>query len=303
MGWFNRLTGKEVKKELSEEEKASGEHEVKELQDNAAGKNPDAEKKDIKDINVNEEKESITDISQVPGPDPSAKAKDDKVYVVDIALKNEGESQEDFIERAKAQELGEWIDEIPKHVPDAEEKEEGPGNDNLGKEEEAPPEIEEEVKAETGQRKHTANEIAIDDIIAIRLGLDATHSKAVSHLGPKSECAKCIFVSKAWLGKVLAQLGTANPYPKAKTVGAIPPTQQVAENVDLYGFGLKDELDKINHLRDALAVSVDEIESLDFEKLKVGNQRLIAIAKTASYINACEARFDLGNELAIIRNR
>ena len=277
MGWFNKLTGKEKTEELTEEEKSSGDYEVKELQ----------KKDDIENIDVNEEKDnketpkgeldpSKQEIDEGEGgePDPNKKATNDP----DLS-----EKSKDDIEQGPGNDLGAELEEdpaLPKHVHESEEQTEA---------EEAPTDL-------------TANDVVIKEIKVIRLGLDAIHSKAASHFGGRSEISKCVFVSKAWLGKVLAQLGTPNPYPKAKTIRTIPPTQDVAD-VNLYAFGLKDELEKVNYLRDQLQLSVDEIDSLDFDDLKIINPRLLAIARTSSYINACEARFALGNELAIIRNR
>lgn len=290
MGWFNKLTGKEKTEELTEEEKTSGDYEVKELQDEKGGEIPPGDQakakkalednKDVRNIDVNEEKENEIKtgehLLETEGgePDPNKKATNDP----DLS-----EKSKDDIEQGPGNDLGAELEEdpaLPKHVHESEEQ----------------------TEAEEASTDLTANDVVIKEIKVIRLGLDAIHSKAASHFGGRSEISKCVFVSKAWLGKVLAQLGTPNPYPKAKTIRTIPPTQDVAD-VNLYAFGLKDELEKVNYLRDQLQLSVDEIDSLDFDDLKIINPRLLAIARTSSYINACEARFALGNELAIIRNR
>jgi hypothetical protein len=144
----------------------------------------------------------------------------------------------------------------------------------------------------------------IQDVKAMRTVIDSLITKSASHLGHLHPCTKSFFKAKSWLGNVLfiSQLGDSNPYPEANNVKTIPPTKDVAD-VNMYAWNLLGELEKVNALRADCRLSIDEVESLSFEGLEIEDGRLLAIGKTNAYTNLCEARFELGNELAIMRNR
>ena len=134
------------------------------------------------------------------------------------------------------------------------------------------------------------------------MDIDATHTKVCAYLGANSDCAKSLFIGKSWLGKVLAELGTDNPYPVANDIKSIPPTQEVAD-VNLYQFNLLGDLEKVNELRKVIGLISDEVASLDFkESVIIKNARMLAIAKTQSYVHLAEARFELGKKLSSLRN-
>jgi hypothetical protein len=126
--------------------------------------------------------------------------------------------------------------------------------------------------------------------------------------GAKGNTRNSLFNAKAWLGKLLEQYGTENPYKTKQPITnarQIPPTADVAEGLQklLYDFGLKTDVEKIVFIRELVQKSINDIESHKIHDSLVSDMRLASIAKTQSYVHACEARFALGNELAILRDR
>ena len=116
-----------------------------------------------------------------------------------------------------------------------------------------------------------------------------------------AEAHKHLLLGKAWLGKLLGELGNKSPYPKdgtRKTLKDIEPTADTTKNLTIKAEGGWKELnaiEKVDYLR-------QEIEQLTlktthmFAHLSV--TREFAIARTYSYNHLCEARFWLGFELA-----
>lgn len=162
--------------------------------------------------------------------------------------------------------------------------------------------------AEEEEQEEEKVETTIDQTKRIRLELDKVDQLCkVRTLVPLGE-TKSVFKSKAWLGKLLAQLEADNPYAgeeKIKTAKDIPATADKAEGNDFakekYNFGLLSPIDAVILLRATLGKIIQEIESIDLSKQELEDGRLAAIAKTQSYIHACEARFDLGAVLASLR--
>lgn len=140
-----------------------------------------------------------------------------------------------------------------------------------------------------------------------REDLDFAMQCAATIFNKRSALWVSIFRAKAWLGKLRGHLGHANPYltdEPVKTPKQIPPTADVANNpTALYQFQLKDEIDRITYLRDVLQEVVEVVSKLNIDDHDVDDVRLAKIAITNSYTNICNARFELGNELAIIRER
>ena len=139
-----------------------------------------------------------------------------------------------------------------------------------------------------------------------RLKLDSQMQLIDVCLGTGSGAAKKTFLAKAWLGKVLEQLGNTNPYETKTPVtkaNEIPPTAEVSTDTAgaIYAFKLLNKVEQVVSCRSAIAMIIDDIERLNFENIEVKDGRLVAIAKTQSYVNACEVRFALGYELSKLR--
>lgn len=152
------------------------------------------------------------------------------------------------------------------------------------------------------------DEKAAAEVKGVRLKIDENIQYVESVLGKKSRVYNRLFSSKAWLGKLLEQLGTENPYKTEKPLNNpknIPPTADVSEGLGkvIYDFKLKNEVEQIVSLREMLQESVDAIESLGTAYEFIKDKRLASIAKTQSYVNMCEARFELGYELSLIRDK
>jgi hypothetical protein len=120
-----------------------------------------------------------------------------------------------------------------------------------------------------------------------------------------------LYLAKAWLGKVLGELGNENPYGSGyKTKEDIEPTADV--NQDIHGYNLdvihfedKNHIEKVDWLRQEIEKVVNEIKHLDSNISNHHTQRPsreFAIARTNAYNHACEARFWLGFELQRIKN-
>lgn len=250
--------------------------------------------------------------------DKNAKKDDIKAEVLAGIKDNQKiEGEKEIIEDKTKQELVDYAEEkdidieskydkkdvIKEQIVDAiEDKESSPvltDEPDETKEKDLGDSSEEKEKDET-EIETISNETAISDIKSIRIEIDGAYKKVSVFLGNRSTCATDLFNAKAWLGKALAQLGTKNPYKKANTKQEIPPTQDVSD-INIREFNLLGRLEKVNALRDEIELLVDQVESLNFEGLDVKNGRLLAIAKTQSYVHLCEAKFELGNQLAIIR--
>lgn len=130
------------------------------------------------------------------------------------------------------------------------------------------------------------------------------------------DAAHSLIYAKAWLGKVLGELGAENPYKSGyKTVEDIEPTQDVADKIIVkYPDSLLCEQDPKNgsepkSRQPSHIEKVDwlrtEIEKVINEVKQIGNapnppmlNREISIARTNAYNYLCEARFALGFELS-----
>lgn len=154
----------------------------------------------------------------------------------------------------------------------------------------------------------TEEEKAVAEVKGVRIGIDETLQVADALFGNKSNVYDKIFIGKAWLGKLLAELNNKNPYTTEKPVAnasEIPPTADVANNMSsvIRYMRLKNQIEQIVSLREALDKDISGIESLRTDLEFIKDKRLAAIAKTQSYVNICEAKFELGNQLALIRDK
>lgn len=166
------------------------------------------------------------------------------------------------------------------------------------------------------QEKVKQLRLGIDGISQLVKDLKSTYNDTIC----KQECCKDIFISKqtekaydslifakAWLGKVMGELGVDSPYRSGyKTKEDIEPTADVADKalpnfLTLKGdFSELNYIEKVDYLRTAIDDLVKEVKNLD-SNLEVRLSREFAIARTNSYNHLCEARFWLGFELQRIK--
>lgn len=112
-----------------------------------------------------------------------------------------------------------------------------------------------------------------------------------------------LFLSKAWLGKMLGELNVDSPYQNEgnrKTVDDIEPTADRVKEVNISAeFSNGTQIEKIDFLRQQIGDTCQAVFSL-----KEGDAMLSFknnIFSTSSYTALCEARFELGFELERIR--
>ena len=115
-----------------------------------------------------------------------------------------------------------------------------------------------------------------------------------------------LLLAKAWLGKVLAELGSENPYKSGyKKVSDIEPTADVfplkqkekARHWELISF-----LEKKNHIQkvDWLRTEIEKI-IVNYSKLNEQHPNFLLSKDGLVYMHLSEAKFWLGFELARIR--
>lgn len=142
--------------------------------------------------------------------------------------------------------------------------------------------------------------------------INATNSKEIE------KAVDSLYLAKAWLGKILEELGTENPYGSGyKTKEDIVPTQDVHKHMEFtneaknlehpfffgnagtyHDYQAKNHIEKVDWLRNEIEASIHAIKRLSTKDLS----REFAIARTNCYNHLCEAKFQLGFELARIKN-
>lgn len=121
-----------------------------------------------------------------------------------------------------------------------------------------------------------------------------------------SKTHESLLLSKAWLGKLLGELGQETPYQnegKRKEVKDIEPTSDTAKNLTVNIDGGWEEInyiEKVDWLRQEISKVVEEIKNITLKPDQA--TREISITRTNSYNYICEARFFLGFELERLRN-
>jgi len=133
------------------------------------------------------------------------------------------------------------------------------------------------------------------------------------------ECSKAydsLLFAKAWLGKILGELGNENPYKSGyKTVEDIEPTADVCifnntasltkgGETERYEFfkeweNNKSHIEKVDWLREEIQSIIDGVIMMGINK----PSREFSIARTNTYNYLCEARFNLGFELQRIKEQ
>jgi hypothetical protein len=127
-----------------------------------------------------------------------------------------------------------------------------------------------------------------------------------------NDAARSLIYAKAWLGKVLGELGTENPYKSGyKTVADIEHTADTHHKInETHVFGKEEGLitedyfefnhiQKVDWLRQEIQKLIDKVKAPDFDSQF--STRELAIARTNAYTNLCNARFALGFELERIK--
>lgn len=120
-------------------------------------------------------------------------------------------------------------------------------------------------------------------------------------------CYDSLILSKAWLGKVLGELGNENPYGSGyKTKEDIVPTQDVNDEVlhpynpSTLHFLEKNHIEKVDWLRQEIEKLSNTIMDLKSNTHTISY--IASIATTSCFNYLCEARFWLGFELEKIKN-
>lgn len=109
-----------------------------------------------------------------------------------------------------------------------------------------------------------------------------------------------LILTKAWLGKILGELGTESPYKSGyKEVSNIEPTADVST---IHPFDLKSDkiyshIEKVDWLRTEIEIIIKEVENLRIDATK----RKLVIYITNTFTHLSEARFWLGFELQRIK--
>lgn len=125
------------------------------------------------------------------------------------------------------------------------------------------------------------------------------------YINPKEieKAVDSLYLAKAWLGKVLAELGTSNPYGSGyKTKKDIVSTQEVAKNltVDVDGGWQEiNHIERVDYLRTKIQDLVEYVSKW-YSHTQSPN-REFSIARTNCYKYLCEARFWLGFEMQRIK--
>lgn len=140
---------------------------------------------------------------------------------------------------------------------------------------------------------------SINDYIGSTQVIYADNSKEIE------KAVDSLYLAKAWLGKILGELGNENPYGSGyKTKEDIVPTQDVAPEqlVVTIGtastsFNTLNHIEKVDWLRTRIEKLINEVKEIP----TVDKSREFAIARTNSYTHLCEARFFLGFEMERIK--
>lgn len=114
-----------------------------------------------------------------------------------------------------------------------------------------------------------------------------------------------LILAKAWLGKVLAEMGESTPYVndgKRKDVKDIEPTAETTKNLTINkdgGWEDFNHIQKVDWLRQEIEKIVDIIKEIYISNYLVSRE--LNLARDNAYNYLCESRFWLGFELQRIR--
>lgn len=145
--------------------------------------------------------------------------------------------------------------------------------------------------------------------------IEASNKPIVEYI-EKHEISKCyesLILAKAWLGKVLGELGETTPYANdgnRKSVEDIEPTADKNTMIEIntnkpvleeFGWKSKSYIEKVDWLRQEIQLIVNIVKDIYISNYQVSRE--FNIARTNSYNHLCEARFWLGFELQRIKEQ
>lgn len=143
-------------------------------------------------------------------------------------------------------------------------------------------------------------------------------SRELTQSNEIQKCYDSLILAKAWLGKMLGELGEATPYandgnrkevkdiePAADTYEVKLATTQVGEISVSYPeysalLGMN-HIEKVDWLRTEIEKVINEVKQIGNAPNPPMLNREISIARTNAYNHLCEARFWLGFELQRIK--
>lgn len=146
--------------------------------------------------------------------------------------------------------------------------------------------------------------LKIDQLGQLTKGLKPVYV-SMSHIDSAETfaAAKSFFMAKAWLGKVLQELGVDSPYKSGyKTKDDIESTADQSSYVP--DFSEKSLIERVDWMRSEARPIVEAIKNINSNKDSSQNipvSREFAIARTNAYTHLCEAIMNLGFELGRIR--
>lgn len=172
--------------------------------------------------------------------------------------------------------------------------------------------------------------VKIDGLSQLVMELIPDNNGGVSYFNHETrEAYDSLILAKAWLGKILSELGAENPYGSGyKTVTDIKPTADTHKQInETHVFGKEqgiisedylnfNHIEKVDWLRTEIEELVVEVKNIPVGEIirivdiNVGLteqqkfsafSREFAIARTNCYTHLCEARFWLGFELQRIK--
>ena len=122
---------------------------------------------------------------------------------------------------------------------------------------------------------------------------------------------KSLAKSRAWLGKMLGVVGSANPYDvkvtSPKDIPVATDTVKDSKRIESLQknkreFGMLGQLDAILEAREGLQSFCDAIDNLNIECMITGaDLRKASICQVHAWTNLCEANFELGYLLSTLR--
>ena len=169
---------------------------------------------------------------------------------------------------------------------------------------------------------NSSQNMKVEEMIKLMGTTGITHFaplEPVSITSSHNELSKCydsLILAKAWLGKVLGELGEATPYAndgKRKEVGDIEPTADKGNIEDVIyenciancskDYSLLNHIEKIDWLREEIKILLDDYNELENNlEESFPNEVNYSPILWLYYINLCEARFWLGFELGRVRD-
>ena len=139
--------------------------------------------------------------------------------------------------------------------------------------------------------------------LEVLLGYNFNESAVYGNTKEIKKSVENLYLSKAWLGKMLGELGTENPYGSGyKTKEDIVPTQDVNISIqEVFNNSMlnRNHIEKVDWLRQEIQAVIKDVSK--WYTHTQAPSREFSIARTNTYNYLCEARFWLGFELERIK--